>query len=927
VRQYIVQNWFTYVTVPVSLCDSTGSVCDWQKTEEPQIFNYQQKFRLLAVRVPITNTPKSTNFKLLHRKVITWFKEYTRSFVLRVVTVTMATTKKVSSRFGDSSDSDDESYEEVEVGYGSDSSDEGTSSSGSFPGMTMMPAIEESEKESSSSSDNDSSDDSPIAVTIKEVDPDKKTPQTVVKGSFFDDDDDDDDEEEDKPPAKAAAKDLKPEKVTKVAAKDKIPPKLDSAPVKSAATEKKVDDKKGKSVPAEKKTDAKKGKSVATEKKADDKKEKSTAAEKKADDKKGKSAAAEKKEDGMKGKSDAAEKSDGTKGKSATAEKKTDDKKGKSAAAEEKTDGKKGKSAAAEKKTDDKRGKGEKKSKITATEKKTDDKKGESAATEKKADDKKGKSASVEKKAVDKKGKSASVEKKADDKKGKSASIEKKEDVKKGKSAPAQKKLLALSETPSVDTSATGKKPLFGSWVQNVEEEVFFSTEDPNDPNNPDEPDKPDESAPKNRGLFGSLRRKKSHDSLDEDNPDVVASTDESTKEKKSIFGSLRRRKSRDSLDEDNPEAPMDDENTLDVAASAASADESTKEKKGIFGSLRRRMSRDSLDEENPEGPADNESNPDVFPEGPVDNENNQDVLVDNKSPFALSSDEENPAIDTGNSFETHGTEPSHAKGGPLQDGLPDDHKIMEETPTRFPSPFRRSKATNKEKTARALAVPVGALDDERGPDNSAYYEERKPVTCRKLSAALILAIIVLVLTNIGTSYLGAKLAIENFALADDNYVAPINDDTVIENITGPCPFEDVQLEFKIRFDNKPGDVGAFLRDTGPIRATLWNFGAGAFFSFSQFQRENTFSICVSPSLPYEFEMVDTAGDGLVGQFVDTVIYGDWQLMYNGEMVAKYNGDCNAANLTHCGAYCSCSYSLRADGSDGGCQTDCTGTI
>ena len=101
-------------------------------------------------------------------------------------------------------------------------------------------------------------------------------------------------------------------------------------------------------------------------------------------------------------------------------------------------------------------------------------------------------------------------------------------------------------------------------------------------------------------------------------------------------------------------------------------------------------------------------------------------------------------------------------------------------------------------------------------------------------------------------------------------------------------------------------------------------FALALFFSFSQFQRENTFSICITPSRPYEFEITDEASDGLVGTFVDTVVYGNWQLMYNGETVARYNGDCNATDVSHCGAYCSCTYILRAEGSDGGCQTNCT---
>jgi hypothetical protein len=59
----------------------------------------------------------------------------------------------------------------------------------------------------------------------------------------------------------------------------------------------------------------------------------------------------------------------------------------------------------------------------------------------------------------------------------------------------------------------------------------------------------------------------------------------------------------------------------------------------------------------------------------------------------------------------------------------------------------------------------------------------------------------------------------------------------------------------------------------------LWGRG---FFSSSQFQRENIFSVCLSPALPLQFELTDLGGDGLVGSFIDSVIYGKWQLTYNG---------------------------------------------
>jgi hypothetical protein len=286
--------------------------------------------------------------------------------------------------------------------------------------------------------------------------------------------------------------------------------------------------------------------------------------------------------------------------------------------------------------------------------------------------------------------------------------------------------------------------------------------------------------------------------------------------------------------------------------------------------------------------------------------------------------DEENPALATDNE------EPSRVKvdkfGGsltelPMDDTAPDEKgATKKDTPKSFLSSFRRSKAANKDQMSRALAVPVGGASYEEGsPANN--IPQRTAVTCRQLGVALILAVLVLVGTNIGTSYLGAKMALESFGEKS------VVNDKIAGNVTGPCAFEDVHLEFKIRFDSNPGETGAVLRDKGPIGATLWNFGVGAFFSSSQFQRENIFSICLSPALPYEFELTDLGSDGLVGSFIDSVIYGNWQLMYNGELVARYHGDCNEPGLTDCGDFCSCKYSLTADGNKGGCETTCADTV
>jgi hypothetical protein len=437
-----------------------------------------------------------------------------------------------------------------------------------------------------------------------------------------------------------------------------------------------------------------------------------------------------------------------------------------------------------------------------------------------------------------------------------------------------------LNMTAKKEDDKNGKTPLFGSWNQNVEEEVLFVTQEP------------DEPTPRRTGLgvFGYVRRQKSHESLDKENPDGSVSTDGSTNEKKGMFGSLWRHKSRNSLDEVNPVVPVEAETNPDEgensvtlpASTTAPSIEAVKEKKRMLGSLRR-ISRESLDEENPA------------------------LAADNEEPSRVKRDK------FGGSFGELS----------IHETAPDENVIRKDTPNRYVSPFRRSKAGSEEKTSRALAVPVGGASYEEGrPANNIQNSgQDKAVTYRQLGMALILAVLVLVGTNIGTSYLGAKLALEN--VSEKSVV----NNKIAGNVTGPCAFEDVHLEFKVRFDSNPGETGAVLRDKGPIGATLWNFGVGAFSSSSQFQRENTFSVCLSPALPYEFELTDLGGDGLVGSFIDSVIYGNWQLMYNGELVARYHGDCNEPNLTHCGDFCSCKYNLTADGSVGGCETTCADKV
>jgi hypothetical protein len=408
-------------------------------------------------------------------------------------------------------------------------------------------------------------------------------------------------------------------------------------------------------------------------------------------------------------------------------------------------------------------------------------------------------------------------------------------------------------------------------------------------------------------GMFGSFRRKKSRDAADEEivGEGETPSTDDPTKKKRSgMFGSFRRNKSRDATEENLVE-------TDEKGGDAPVTDEPAMEKDGsMFRSLHRKESQDAMeeDEENP-GIG---MNPDHTTGGMSGSRQLKESIHEKKSRFSsLRFKKKTP------------TEVNVIDDFPIEEEASDDDGAKENKqqskPSFFMAPFRRRNKSAPKDSLHSMH----SFAEEGDPSLQSLDIPRDGVTWRNLAVALLLLLVVLVLSNIGTAYLGAKLALEK----DDKFPPAVNDTVLMDNVTaGPCAFEDVFLEFKIKFDDRPDENGVILRDKGPAKTMLWNFDTGSFSSFTQFQRENTFSICISPSLPYEFQTTDLSGDGLVGLFVDTIIYGTWQLSYNDELVARYNGDCNTTDVTHCGAYCSCTYNLTAGGSSGGCKTNCTST-
>jgi hypothetical protein len=145
------------------------------------------------------------------------------------------------------------------------------------------------------------------------------------------------------------------------------------------------------------------------------------------------------------------------------------------------------------------------------------------------------------------------------------------------------------------------------------------------------------------------------------------------------------------------------------------------------------------------------------------------------------------------------------------------------------------------------------------------------------------------------------------------------------------CASGDSLLQFEIFFDSEPSDVGILLRDSGTLGAGIWVLESSSFRSFTQFQRKNVFSICLSSSNSYVFEVSDATGDGLVSVVGGaSSVYGYWRLSFGSRIVAEYNGSCNAststASIVECGAYCICSFTVSISSSTGRCDTQCPTT-
>jgi hypothetical protein len=141
-----------------------------------------------------------------------------------------------------------------------------------------------------------------------------------------------------------------------------------------------------------------------------------------------------------------------------------------------------------------------------------------------------------------------------------------------------------------------------------------------------------------------------------------------------------------------------------------------------------------------------------------------------------------------------------------------------------------------------------------------------------------------------------------------------------IPESTFTCPEDNVQLEFRLTFDGSPADLGFRVADL--FNVSLWNFPPRTFGTIALMNRENVFSVCLSPQANYTFTLTDVQANGLISNRFGSTQYGAFTLFYSGNVVATYHGDCESTTLPdECGAFSACTYFLAANTTSGSCDT------
>jgi len=259
-----------------------------------------------------------------------------------------------------------------------------------------------------------------------------------------------------------------------------------------------------------------------------------------------------------------------------------------------------------------------------------------------------------------------------------------------------------------------------------------------------------------------------------------------------------------------------------------------------------------------------------------------------------------------------------------------------------------------------------GEVDDEpRDEKENIDGADKHRFDWTKLSCLLCTVAFIIIPATFGTAFYGTELAIERSERLSANgggapapvdpaapamapALSPAMDPILVPTLTpvlaetmapSQAPSECINrdnylMEFRLTFDSRPAHVGFTLYEAGKIGTGIWVMEPGSFQSFAQLQRKNIFRICLSRTTSYIFTVTDTQGDGLVSAFGATNVTGSWELQFEREIIASYNGDCKAnitdvmelANdktLFECGYYCSCDFLLGGNTTGGSCKQTC----
>lgn len=255
----------------------------------------------------------------------------------------------------------------------------------------------------------------------------------------------------------------------------------------------------------------------------------------------------------------------------------------------------------------------------------------------------------------------------------------------------------------------------------------------------------------------------------------------------------------------------------------------------------------------------------------------------------------------------------------------------------------------SRRKSAQTASERLPRVANRRRSEMKKSCKEKKKKSCfvglsmGNILVALLIAVEIIVLSSIGTSYLGSMIAIQKYnfteALNQASYqLLSAGNQGSLTNVTNtrtnPCNPQQALLTLKILFDSRPADFGIVVKESGDVDGSdIWNIKPASVFQSSTALsgRTNIFSICVQRIATYALEISDKNCDGLSSTTSGDAVFGKWEVEFDGIPIIQYNGNCTGRQndegefgfslINECGLYGSCSYTLSGSGIFGSCNT------